>query len=229
MKRRLGKVKPQSAKYIAAALEEFVPGSKGRVLKNLLGFTSVRAIQQAEFAAYLDVEREMIETFRMDQQLSVKDIHRLHRAFLGGIYAWAGVVRSVNISKGGFTFATAYALPEALRKFERQVLRLNTPCRSGPLETIAEKIAEVHAEFLLLHPYREGNGRTARLVATLMAYQAGLPGMDFGFVRSRGREFDLYAAAVQAALSGDLKPMEGIVLRALRRALRRSKRRSSGP
>jgi cell filamentation protein len=221
------KVKPQSGKYLAAALEEFVPGSKGRVLKNLLGITSVRAMQQAELVAYLDVERKMIETFRKGQQLSVKDIHRLHRAFLGGIYAWAGVVRSVNISKGGFTFATSYALPQALRRFERQVLKPNTPCRRGPLEAVGAKIAKVHAEFLLLHPYREGNGRTARLVATLMAYQAGLPGMDFGFVRSRGREFDLYAAAVQAAMSGKLEPMEGIVLRALRRALRRSKRTSS--
>lgn len=76
----------------------------------------------------------------------------------------------------------------------------------------------MHAEFLLLHPYREGNGRTARHLATLMAYQAGLPGIDFGFVGSKGREFARYASAVQSALTGKIKPMERIVLRALRRA-----------
>ncbi len=80
----------------------------------------------------------------------------------------------------------------------------------------------VHAEVLVLHPYREGNGRTARLLATLMAYQAGLPGIDFGFIGSRGLEFAKYASAVQSALTRRVKPMERIVLRALRRALRRA-------
>jgi cell filamentation protein len=52
----------------------------------------------------------------------VNDLHTLHRTFLGGIYPWAGIVRSVNISKGGFTFATSYALPQALKDFEKRIL-----------------------------------------------------------------------------------------------------------
>lgn len=217
------KVVTAGGKYTANTLDEYVPGSKGKVLKNLLGITSVKAMQQAEFAAFIAAEKKMIASFHRGQRLSVNDLHTLHRTFLGGIYPWAGIVRSVNISKGGFTFATSYALPQALRDFEKRILKPNTPCRSGPIEGVTKSIAAVHAEFLLLHPYREGNGRTARLLATLMAYQAGLPGIDFGFVKSRGREFSLYAAAVQSALSGNLRPMEGIVLRALQRALRRSK------
>ncbi len=37
------------------------------------------------------------------------------------------------------------------------------------------KNKEVHEELVLIHPFREGNGRVARLLSTLMAFQAGLP------------------------------------------------------
>ena len=68
---------------------------------------------------------------------------------------------------------------------------------------IARQVAAVHAELLLIHPYRERNGRTARLLATFMAYQAGQPGIDFGFIGSRGKQFDRYVAAIHAGLNGD--------------------------
>src|SRR5207249_1859274 len=108
--------------------------------------------------------------------------------------------------KGKFTFASAYALSSALDLFERDILSVNTPCKAKTIEEISLKIAAVHAEFLLLHPYREGNGRTARLIATLMAYQAGMPGIDFSFIGSRGREFEKYIEAVHAAVKRNYEP-----------------------
>jgi len=76
----------------------------------------------------------------------------------------------------------------------------------------------VHVEFLLRHPYREGNGRTARLLATLAASQAGLPGIDFGFIGSRGKEYDMYVAAIQAGINEEYSWMQQIKERALTRA-----------
>jgi len=83
------------------------------------------------------------------------------------------------------------------------------------LDEIALKIAEVHVEFLLLHPYREGNGRTARLLATIMAYQSGLPGIDFSFIKSKGKEFDNYISAIQNGMKKDYNKMKNIILKAL--------------
>ena len=158
----------------------------------------------------------------MDQRLYMSDVHSIHRNFLGKIYAWAGKPRSVNITKGDFTFASAYALSATLDSFEREILTVNTPCEAKTIEEISLKIATVHPEFLLLHPYREGNGRTGRLLATLTAYQAGLPGIDFSFIGNRGREFEKYIGAVHEAVGKNYSPMTEIVLRALRGALRRS-------
>ena len=47
---------------------------------------------------------------------------------------------------------------------------------------------------LFIHPYREGNGRTARLVATMMAIQAGYNGFDWTVVEKR---FEEYVSAIQ--------------------------------
>jgi len=176
-------------KYLASGIDEFQPGSGRRVLKNLLGNTSVRNIDKVEFAGYLTAERKVIAEFTEDQQLTVSDINQINKWFLGDIYSGAGTIRSVNISKDGFTFATAFALPQVLKDFEKEVISVHTPCQGNALEEMAVHIAIVQCELLLLHPYREGNGQTARLMATLMAYQAGLPGIDFGFIKSRGKEF----------------------------------------
>lgn len=103
--------------------------------------------------------------------------------------------------------------------FEGDVLLPNNPCNGKNLEEIAAKIGVVHTELLVLHPYRDGNGRTGRLLATVMAYQAGLLGIDLGFIKRRGREFEACIAAMQAGSSGNDASMTAIMLRGLRRAL----------
>lgn len=62
-----------------------------------------------------------------------------------------------------------------MRRLEQRLLRIHTPCRPGPVSEVARRLAEVHAELLLIHPFREGNDRLARWLADLMALQAGLP------------------------------------------------------
>ena len=68
----------------------------------------------------------------------------------------------------------------------------------------------------------DGNGRWARLVATLMALQAGLPPLDFSGVK--GRERRRYFDAVHAAMAGNLAPMIQVFEHVIARTLR--KRRS---
>jgi len=59
--------------------------------------------------------------------------------------------------------------------FEQGVLSAHTPCQSASLDEVARSVAELHAEFLLIHPFRDGNGRAARWLADLMIMQAGYP------------------------------------------------------
>ena len=214
-------MKRTGLKYLSAGIEEYQPGSRRKVLRNLLGIASLREMEDAELTTYMRAERELAGIFTADHQFVLRDIDLIHKKFLGRIYPWAGKYRNVNLSKGGFMFASALAIPLAMRDFERRVLVKHTPCRGKSIDEIATYLATVHAELLLIHPYGEGNGRTARLLATLMTYQVGMPGLDFGFIGGRGREFNRYVAAIQAALNDNYRPMTAIMKRGLTRVLRR--------
>ena len=69
-------------------------------------------------------------------------------------------------------------------------------------------ISETHTELLLIHPFREGNGRVARLLSTLMALQAGFPMLDFTFISEYQRS--KYIIAVQAGMCKNYQPMEAL-------------------
>jgi cell filamentation protein len=98
---------------------------------------------------------------------------------------------------------------------EETVLRRETPCAGKSLEATARSITIVQAEFLLIHPFRDGNGRLIRLASTLMALQAGFPPMDYEFEAPAQRE--RYIAAVRRGYVQDYAPLEMIVREAIRR------------
>ena len=77
-------------------------------------------------------------------------------------------------------FAAAAQVPRLICISLSKGLYACTPCRIKSTEQQAAALAIVHAEFILIHPFREGNGRCARLLAVLMGLQAGLPALDFG-------------------------------------------------
>jgi len=206
--------------YDASGLKEaqFEPGSQGRVLKNLLGIKSKREMDQVEAEEQFRALEESIRIYDQDHRFTAADVRRIHKIWLGPIYVWAGQYRRVNLSKGDFPFAAANQISKLMVEFEEGPLREYTPCRFTLIGEIARAIAVVHAELLLIHPFREGNGRAARLLAILMALQAGLPPLDFGSIKGGKRQE--YFAAVQAGLDRDYKPMEKVFSAVIRRTQR---------
>lgn len=197
---------------------EFEPGSRGRVLRNLAGVRSAREMARLESERLLAATEQLIDETEVDQRFRAADMCRMHRLWLGNVYAWAGEYRQVNIGKDGFMFAAAHLIPALMKEFERGPLRQFTPCRFTTVEEQAHALAVVHAELILIHPFREGNGRCARLVATLMGLQAGLPVLNFGGIR--GDEKKRYISAVHAAVGRDYAPMTAIFRRVIARTLR---------
>ena len=208
----------KTGRYAAGGPEaEFEPGSRGRVLRNLLGIRSVREIERRETEALFSVTQRLIDETHVDQRFTADDICRMHRLWLGDIYPWAGQYRSVNIVRGGFHFAAAEQVSRLMRELENGVLREFTPCRFDAIEEQAHAMAVVHAELILIHPFREGNGRCTRLLAVLMGLQAGLPVLDFTSVRRS--EKTRYIAAVHAALDRNYEPMTAVFRRIIARTL----------
>lgn len=95
-----------------------------------------------------------------------------------------------------------------MRDFERGELRDYTPCNFSNIEDAVNAIAIVHAGFVLIHPFREGNGRFARLLSGLMALQADFPLLNFESIK--GKTKNAYILAVQAGMDKNYEPMKEI-------------------
>ena len=187
---------------------EFQPGSRRRVLRNLLGLQRVRDVTLAESQALQLAQDKAIERYSVDHRFTAEDICDLHRMWLGAVYPWAGQYRAVNIGKGGFQFANSTLIPNLMRDLDRGPLERFTPCLAQPDAQIARALAVVHAELVLIHPFRDGNGRLARLLAMLMALQAGLPPLDFTPMSGRGKS--RYIGGIHAATGRDYRPLTAI-------------------
>lgn len=194
-------------RYDTADLDEdqFEPGSRRRVLKNLLHITNKREVDRAEGCEQVRALEELVGLYDRDHRFTAADICRIHQVWLGRIYPWAGHYRQVNVKKGEFSFAAARQIPTLMAEFERDQLAHHTPCRPAGVGHLAAVLAEVHVELVLIHPFREGNGRVARILAVLMGLQAGLPALYFD--RLSGRKREEYFAAVRAGLDRNYDPM----------------------
>ena len=81
---------------------------------------------------------------------------QIHGYLFGGLYDFAGKIRTVNISKGGFSFAAAEFLIQTLETIEKMS------------EETFDDIVNKYVEMNIAHPFREGNGRTTRIWLDLM-------------------------------------------------------------
>ena len=107
----------------------------------------------------------MLRTVTPQTRFTTKLICRTHKEWLGEIYEWAGTYRTVEMSKAGFQWPPAFRVAPNMKNFEAGLLKKFTLCRPAPLAETALQVAQVHAEFLLIHPFRDGNGRMARFLA----------------------------------------------------------------
>jgi len=82
---------------------------------------------------------------------TTKGLKEIHRYLFDGLYDFAGEIRKINISKGGFRFANALYLSEILVKIEQMP------------ENSFEEIIAKYVEMNIAHPFMEGNGRSMRI------------------------------------------------------------------
>jgi len=87
---------------------------------------------------------------------SIKCLQQIHAYIFGGLYDFAGQIRTKNISKGGFTFANCMHFPQTLQTIERMP------------ETTFDEIMDKYVEMNVAHPFMEGNGRSTRIWLDLM-------------------------------------------------------------
>lgn len=107
-------------------------------------------------------------------------------------------------------FAPSAQLPKLLNEFDTKYLTQYTPCNGMDEEQLITAIAITHVELILIHPFREGNGRLSRLLAV----QGGYKPLDYqGWEKNKTQ----YISAIHAGMSMDYEPMRHWVREALRK------------
>lgn len=185
-----------------------LPQNQNEVLPNLLGLTSPDDIALAEFEGFLKTEIQLTESLTARTRFNISYILKIHKLALRHLYSFAGNYRNVNLSKGGFPFAASRFLPETMKIFETEILN-GLPNRYKDKYDLISDIAKVHGELLFIHPFREGNGRTARILANLMSRKQGHGPLRFELITESN--FEEYVSAVQTSAIKDYSKMEEII------------------
>ena len=122
-------------------------------LENKLHITDSQELVRAEERISKQKALALFESGALDQMVpgTFAALAQIHRALFADIYDFAGDLRTVNIVKGHFRFASALYLEAAVAEIERM-----------PQNDFDEIVAK-YVEMNVAHPFREGNGRSMRI------------------------------------------------------------------
>lgn len=123
------------------------------MLENKLGITSAPELAEAEERISKKKAIELFENGILDKLEAGKfeSLKAIHQYLFNDIYFFAGEIRTVNISKGNFRFASQMYLEAALANIDKMP------------QSNFDEIIEKYVEMNIAHPFREGNGRSTRI------------------------------------------------------------------
>ncbi|MDI9504467.1 MAG: Fic family protein [Bacillota bacterium] len=120
--------------------------------------------------AYSLFESELMNSIEVG---TIKGLQQIHSHLFGGLYDFAGQIRTKNIAKGGFKFAPAEFLTNTLNHIEKMP------------HTTFQEIVTKYVEMNIAHPFMEGNGRSMRVWLDLMLKDALALCVDWSKVPKR--------------------------------------------
>ena len=143
-------------KYLTDVIDEdglnlliaILPSKKSDVFLKWIKLKGTSIDEQSKNKAYELFESGIINDIEVG---TINGLKQIHAYLFGGLYDFAGQIRKLNISKGGFVFASVGYLDETLSNIEKM-----------PEETVSQ-IVKKYVEMNVAHPFMEGNGRTTRI------------------------------------------------------------------
>ncbi len=128
---------------------------------------------------------------------TVKALQKIHAFLFGGLYDFAGKIRTKTISKGGTLFCRAEYLPQNLEIIEQMP------------QTTFDEIVDKYVEMNMAHPFMEGNGRSTRIWLDIIFKQSLKQCVDWSKIDKKA-----YLNAMHASTT-DSKPIKSLLKQAL--------------
>jgi hypothetical protein len=165
-----------------------------------------------------------VEAARHWQSLFMQGLKATDSRYIAAFRGEPGLEKT-GVKIGAHRGVLAAKVAGELKRFERKfqalvkqldsVLPIGAELDADELAGVIDLCAWAHSEWVRIHPFANGNGRTARLWANFLAMRYGLP----PFVRLRPRPDDGYGDAGAKAMQGDWKPTAAVFRRFLNRFL----------
>lgn len=130
------------------ALAKVFPNQRANTFLDWFVYSGNTLDAKSKQKAYALFESGMIDAVEVG---TIKGLQQIHAYLFGGLYDFAGQIRDINISKGGFAFAQARYLDKTLTSIEKMP------------EKNLDQIVDKYVEMNVAHPFREGNGRATRI------------------------------------------------------------------
>ena len=134
-------------------LIENVPGRKAAELIKWFIYSDDTIDGKSKSKAYALFDSTLLDTIEVG---TVKGLQQIHAYLFGGLYDFAGQIRTLNIAKGGFRFAPVRFLANTLQTIEKMP------------ENSFDAIIDKYVEMNVAHPFMEGNGRSTRVWLDLL-------------------------------------------------------------
>ena len=170
------------------ALAKKIPNERATAFLDWFLYSDNTVDGQSKKKAYTLFESGLLKNLEPG---TVKCLQQIHAYLFGGLYDFAGQIRTKNISKGGFTFANALHFPTTLPAIEHMP------------ETTFGEIIDKYVEMNVAHPFMEGNGRSTRIWLDLMLKRSQRKCVDWSRVDKRA-----YLEAMRESVSDSAKLRE---------------------
>lgn len=170
-------------------LAKSFPNNKANQFLDWFSYSDDTIDGKSRKKAYTLFESEFIDNIEVG---TVKGLQQIHSYLFGGLYDFAGKIRTKTISKGGFTFCLAQYLEQTLMDIERMP------------ENTFEQIADKYVEMNVAHPFMEGNGRSTRIWLDLILKKNLKKCIDWSRI---GKYNYLHAMEISPANSAPIKSL----------------------
>lgn len=135
--------------------------------------------------AYALFESSFIDSIEVGTE---KGLLQIHAYLFGGLYDFAGQIRTKNIAKGGFQFAMTQYLPNTLKDIEAMP------------DATFDQIVDKYVEMNIAHPFMEGNGRSTRIWLDLMLKRALKKCVDWSKIAKN----DYHQAMIKSVVNNEV-------------------------
>jgi len=204
--------KPTGRYTVSGNTEVQYVDSAETVLKNKKGIIDLHTLQIEEEAALAGAYSLLFGEVRSDTPITNNLILYVHTVIFGDLFDWAGRWRTVKIGKDETVWPPPDFLESGMQEFEMEVLNRYPASVLADDDVFCAAVGHIQSEFLAIHPFREGNARTIKVVTDLLAAQTKRLPLKYDMTATGVAK---YIEAAKAAMLKDYEPMTTIIREAL--------------